>query len=887
MPGIDPAVQPAQFSPPPFPGPPQMVPAPQQTQPNRAGFRRVQIFPRSEGGFDSETAQTGPNETAVVVSGGVNVVVQGLTVEGLPDALGPVGDVDIETDRAVIWIAGADLRNPGQFTQQGDLPLEIYMEGNIVFRQGDRTVYADRMFFDVRRQIGIILNAEVLTPVPQGGGYDYQGLVRLKAAAVRQLDRSRFVAQDALVTTSRLEEPSYAFTTDTLMFQDNQVPAVDPLTGAPAINIVTGQPVVEHQKLAEGQGNYLYVSGVPVFYWPTIATDLDKPSYYVNNLRIRNDSVFGFQTLLELDAFQLFGLDRPQGVEWDLDLDYLSFRGLGFGTGVDYARDSFFDIAGPTKGRVDAWFIDDNGVDNLGLGRRDIVPEEKFRGRTFWNHRQHLVGGLLDDWTVQAEVGWLSDRTFLEEYYENEWDNNKDQLTGVRIKRTFDNQSLSLEANGRINEFFTQTQWLPRLDHYWLGQPLVEDQLTWFEHSQAAYADIGIATPPTNKTLRDQWTLLPWEVDAAGNRITGEGERLVTRQELDYPIDLAPFKVVPYALGELAHWGQDINGADIERAYGQVGVRASIPFWAVDPTIRDALFNLNGLAHKVVFDVEASYADANRDLNQFPLYDELDDDSIEEFHRQLFFPPFGGGLLPDYYLVGPPPFISQKFDPRFYALRSGLQGWVTSPSTEIADDLTAVRFGMRNRLQTKRGPLGDERIIDWVTFDTNAVWFPMDQRDDAGADVGMIDYDLRWHLGDRFSILSDGYADTFGDGLRTASIGMLLNRPSTGNAYLGFRTMGGVIESNIVSATVNYRMSPKWIGSAGTSFALSDTGNVNQSFAMSRIGESLIVTVGSHYNQSQNNLGFSFLVEPRFLPNTSVTRKTGIEIAPIGAYGLE
>ena len=34
------------------------------------------------------------------------------------------------------------------------MPLEIYMEGNIVFRQGDRTVYADRMFYDVRRQIG-------------------------------------------------------------------------------------------------------------------------------------------------------------------------------------------------------------------------------------------------------------------------------------------------------------------------------------------------------------------------------------------------------------------------------------------------------------------------------------------------------------------------------------------------------------------------------------------------------------------------------------------------------------------------------------------------------------------------------------------------------------
>ena len=42
----------------------------------------------------------------------------------------------------------------------------------------------------------------------------------------------------------------------------------------------------------------------------------------------------------------------------------------------------------------------------------------------------------------------------------------------------------------------------------------------------------------------------------------------------------------------------------IQRAYAHLGVRASIPFWYVDPSISDPLFNLNGLAHKVVFDAE-------------------------------------------------------------------------------------------------------------------------------------------------------------------------------------------------------------------------------------------------------------------------------------------
>jgi hypothetical protein len=863
------------------------VPPPQPTAPPPSTFRRVQIFPRAEGmGPSAETLTTPAGENVAVISGGVNVVVQGLSVENLPATLGPLGDIDIETDRVVIWGLDTSAGLSGA-TQPSNQPLEIYMEGNIVFRQGDRTVYADRMFYDVKRQIGTIINGELIAPVPQINNTASVGLVRLRAAAMRQLDNAHFVAQNGLVTTSRLEDPSYAFTASEIQFEDLQQPVVDPLTGAPAIDPATGQPITSHRRLANSSNNYLYVGDVPVFYWPTLALDLDEPSYYISNFRFRHDSVFGYQAMIGLNAFQLLGMHAPQGVKWDLDLDYLSLRGLGYGTGVEYARDSFFSLDGPTTGRADVWFISDHGNDNLGRNRRDIVPEETFRGRAFWNHRQHLVGGPLDDWDVQGEVGWISDRTFLEEYYEDEWDQNKDQLTGVRLKRTYDNQSLSVEANGRLNDFFTQTQWLPRLDHYWLGEPLIEDRLTWFEHSSAAYANIGIASTPTNPTLASQFELMPWEEDSAGSPIAGQGERFVTRQELDYPLDLAPFKVVPFALGELGHWGDDINGDPVDRAFVNAGVRASIPFWYADPSIREPLLNLNGLAHKVVFDAQFSWADANRDLNRFPLYDELDDDSIEEFHRRLFFSPFGGILPGLYYIPGAPSFIDPKFDPRFVALRSGLQDWVTSPSSEIANDLTALRLGMHHRLQTKHGAPGEERIVDWITFDANGTWFPNANRDNAGAEVGLLDYDFRWYLGDRFSILSDGYADTFGDGLKTASIGVLLNRPARGNAYLGFRTATGLFEAEVVTGTVNYRMSEKWIGSASSSVDLGPTGNIGESVGFTRIGESLLTTIGASVDASKGTVGAHFLIEPRFLPKLNTTRKTGIEIPPAGAYGLE
>ncbi|HVT30900.1 MAG TPA: hypothetical protein VHE81_23035, partial [Lacipirellulaceae bacterium] len=240
----------------PTPALPQTVAPPQPIVPH-ASFRKVQIFPRSEGmGTQVDPVQSPNGETAIVISGGVNVVIQGLSSDNLPQALGPLGDIDIEADRVVIW--GYDLASLSGSTRRGDEPLQIYMEGNIVFRQGDRTVFADRYFYDVPHQTGTVINAELLTPIPQQGLYQYPGLVRLRASALRQLDQSHFVAQDGLVTSSRLEDPGYALESDQILFQDLQQTVVDP---------VTGQPIVAHQRLARGTNDYIFLDGVPIFYW--------------------------------------------------------------------------------------------------------------------------------------------------------------------------------------------------------------------------------------------------------------------------------------------------------------------------------------------------------------------------------------------------------------------------------------------------------------------------------------------------------------------------------------------------------------------------------------------------------------------------------------------
>ncbi len=227
-----------------------------------------------------------------------------------------------------------------------------------------------------------------------------------------------------------------------------------------------------------------------------------------------------------------------------------------------------------------------------------------------------------------------------------------------------------------------------------------------------------------------------------------------------------------------------------------------------------------------------------------------------------------------------------RFDERTYALRSDLQGSVAGP-TEIADDLTEFRFGINQRWQTKRGIAGQQRIIDWVVLDVGAVLFPNSARDNFGAGLGLVDYDFRWHVGDRLTLLSDGFFDGFDQGLRQATVGAILSRPEYGSLYVGFRSTEGPISSNILTGSLSYRMSEKWITTAGASWDFGSAGNIGQSIAMTRIGESFLIKIGFNYDASRNNFGAVIGIEPRFLPSSRLGRVGGVQIPPAGALGLE
>ncbi len=153
--------------------------------------------------------------------------------------------------------------------------------------------------------------------------------------------------------------------------------------------------------------------------------------------------------------------------------------------------------------------------------------------------------------------------------------------------------------------------------------------------------------------------------------------------------------------------------------------------------------------------------------------------------------------------------------------------------------------------------------------------------------MGLLDYNFRWHVGDRLTLMSDGIFDFFDLGQQEVTFGAFLDRPPRGSLYMGVRLLQGPITSNMLSMSYNYQMSPKWMSSYGFSIDMADPKNVGQLLRITRIGESLLVSGGFTYDAARNSVGAVFSVEPRFLPKGRLGQVGGTHIPPAGAYGLE
>lgn len=226
-------------------------------------------------------------ETVVMARGGVTVLIRDVQAEFASGELLNLGTISLSADQVVGWLPLVRGLFSGTHSLD-DAEGEFYLEGNIVFRAGDRVIYADSMYYNVTRQYGMVLDAEAIASVP-----DFEGVVRLKADVLQQVSKGEFIAFDAAVTSSRMGVPRYWLQSEQLRFSDQTRAGID----------ASGRPVEIHDRVISSTNNFVYFGGVPLLYWPAFSSDVKVSSFYVNSVRLRRDSILGTQVLVDWDVF--------------------------------------------------------------------------------------------------------------------------------------------------------------------------------------------------------------------------------------------------------------------------------------------------------------------------------------------------------------------------------------------------------------------------------------------------------------------------------------------------------------------------------------------------------------------------------------------------------
>ncbi len=820
------------------------------------------------------------------------------------------------------------------FVDDSKAPMEIYLEGNVILRQdenkyagkGDqRTIRAPQLYYDFLTDRMVAPNGEIDMFTPT-----LMAPVRLSSPRIEQFRRpvmlpngTMTLSEDpeirlpsAIMTGSRFPNPGYSISSKTIDLTRSTRPLTNPDTGKEEDDDPNTPPRKTEEQVwhVDARQNTYWGINLPFFFWPRINEDLDDQQPPLRMIGFNSVNYFGQQLKTDWNGFRLLNMRKPKNVDlWNVDVDYLSkrtkdFPALGSEMGW-YGDDLIRDLMDPYHerrttdnahithnyfGYFDMWGLRDAGIDVLGTGpaivtngpvgagnagfqRSNDPPFQTDRERITFRHNQRFLledeDHLFDELRLQLELGQASDRNFIEEYYKRLFDTGLDQETLAYLTWQHDNQFASIWTEGNTQNWVTDTQWLPRADYYRLGDSFFNNMFSYFNHTGLDYAVTHTDIMTNNVNL---FAFLPYD-PISNTTGTFSAGRFYTNHELDMPLNLGNvFRVVPYVQGQAVGWSDQLGAGPLGhlssgamgRIWGGAGIRTEFTAYKMYPWVESDLWNVHELNNKISLFTDSRVAWSNVKLNSIAVQDDLDDNTYEYVRRYLAITSYMGGLLPF------------PYDPRHLILRQTLSP--ITGTTDVQASIDTVQLGIHQRLQTKRGPLGKRRIVDYMTLDASTTYFPYSQRDNFGTPWGQTMYNWQWYIGDRTSIVSSGWFEFFKlvggtplnnnmttgynpNGLNIITSGISIARPPRANLYFGYSIIDtGPIKTSAANVSVSYWLSPKWYGTYSTSYDFGDAVLLGTAFSFTRIGADYLTTIGLAVDpQRLNAFTFALQIVPR------------------------
>ncbi|MBI1337372.1 MAG: LPS assembly protein LptD [Phycisphaera sp.] len=606
---------------------------------DRIVYERAPKDPQAPG-----TASRPANEDLLMLLGHVRVMVQSLTDDRV---------MTLTADNAVLFLAPNALGDLASGQAQATALHGVYLEDNAIATDGNFTARAPRVYYDLPTNKATLLDAVLYT-----WDFDAQAPMYVRAQRIRQESRTSWTADKAIVTTSDFAVPHMALASRKVHFTQRTRP-----DGTTRTHYVA-------------KDNTVRFSGLPVFYWPTMSGDAEEDTP-LRKVVVGHSTRNGMDVLTTWDLFALSGEEAPDGVRLDGNIDYRGNHGPALGTRLNYDMPEMF---GTFDGYLAFW---DNGNDDIG-GRLPIEHAGDMRGFALWRHRHDLRNG----WELSLEGSYVSDPTFLEEYFPFRTYEDKPYETSIYLKKQEGDTALTFLANYNFSEFLTNTAYLqspgydvnkyPELSYYKVGTSLWEDRLTYYSESRVGAMQIDRYTDtPLDRGFASAASMTRFGIPNTTRfsmrpGLAGIPDRTIfradTRHEIQAPLKVSIFDVVPYVSGRATLYSDDFSGympdSEQYRLSGTGGVRIATQVSRVYDRVEDPVLDLHRIRHVIEPSLDLFYSGTTVEPWNNPVFDQ-DVEGISE----------GAG----------------------------------------------VRIGLKNTLQTQRGGPGRWRSVDWLTVNTELV----------------------------------------------------------------------------------------------------------------------------------------------------------------------
>jgi LPS-assembly protein len=332
-------------------------------------------------------------------------------------------------------------KQPLEITASGDTNYENGLataHGNVAIHTGDADIYADSATYnpkthDIVAEGNVRIYRTVGTFVGERAIYNTE-TKEIHAVNIKTDKQPYLVAGDKVTSIS---EGAFLISKGVFTTHDSSNP--DFRLQAKTMRIYEGDRVIF-------QNVTFYVRNVPIFWWPYMYQSLDESfSYMISPAYLSSwgPSILGRVTMPITDDIK--GVFR---------LDYRSRRGVAFG----FEPDVRFGADKQSWARIRTYFLKDENPD---INRTSIARPDISEGR----YRVSLQSRtkFAEDIIGIANITKLSDEFVLQDFFQGEFQLNPQPDNIVAVTKTNPNYTLTAIGRFQANNFFEQTERLPEV----------------------------------------------------------------------------------------------------------------------------------------------------------------------------------------------------------------------------------------------------------------------------------------------------------------------------------------------------------------------------------------------------------------------------------------